>query len=388
MSATATCAAAPSISVKTTRDIGLDITRIIAFLSVVSVHFFHGSGFYTLPLTGINMHIMVTIRTLSMVCVPLFLLLTGYLTCNKHIELTLRGYLRYAVKLKNVLLTYLFSSIFIHLFCGFYSGAKMKFVDFLKELLGFSQYGWYVEMYIGLFLLSPLLVVFLDNLDRKSLTAVIVVLSVLTVAPSIFNVFTFAPFGSAFSGEPDKILPQWWMNLYPVTYWFIGAYMRKFIDIKKLNIFRLLMLIVIFVTVFSVFCVLKSGGEVFRWGAHCDWGSLQCTVLSVFVFLLINSHDYKKRGKLLTAALPLVSELTFGAYLVSYVYDLFFYTTTRKVDGNPEDYFLMYPIAVAIIATLSLCASFIIHVIVKIIEMLIDKMSTAIKARTAENVCM
>ncbi len=388
MSATAACTAAPSIGVKKTRDVGLDITRIVAFLSVVSVHFFHGSGFYTLPLTGINMYIITIIRTLSMVCVPLFLLLTGYLTCNKRVELTMHGYLHYAVKLRHVLLTYLFSSLFIHLLCATKNGVQMKFMDFLKDLLGFSQYGWYVEMYIGLFLLSPLFVVFLDNFDRKSLKVVIIVLSVLTIAPSVFNVFTFVPFGLAFSGEPNKILPQWWMNLYPVTYWFIGAYLRKYVDIKKFNTFRLLMLIVIFATVFSVFCVIKSGGEIFRWGAHCDWGSLQCTVLSVLVFLLINSHGYKKRGKQLTAALSLVSEVTFGAYLVSYVFDLFFYTATREPDGNSEDYFLMYPFAVAIIAVLSLCASLFIYAIVKLVEMLIDKVSIFVKARTAKKVSM
>ena len=34
------------------RDIGLDLTRIIAFMSVVAIHFFLNSGYYNEPVIG------------------------------------------------------------------------------------------------------------------------------------------------------------------------------------------------------------------------------------------------------------------------------------------------------------------------------------------------
>ena len=61
------------------RDLGLDYTRILAFLLVVTVHFFLHSGFYGNAMQGEKMYIMTAIRTLCMSCVPLFLLLTGFL---------------------------------------------------------------------------------------------------------------------------------------------------------------------------------------------------------------------------------------------------------------------------------------------------------------------
>ena len=228
-----------SAPVKAARDIGLDITRIFAFLCVVSVHFLIGSRFYDNPLTGEKMYVMTLIRTFSMVCVPLFLLLTGYLTCGRNVELTPRGYLKYTAKLRHVLLTYLFASLFVQLYCKVMTDVTMTFGTAMKNVLGFSQYGWYVEMYIGLFLLTPFLSLLLKNLDRRALTVFIAVLSVLTVAPSVFNVFNFFSSGNFISGGADKIIPQWWEKLYPVTYWFIGAYMRKYVEIKKLNTFRL-----------------------------------------------------------------------------------------------------------------------------------------------------
>ena len=61
------------------RDIGLDLTRIVAFVSVVSIHFFLNSGYYDAPVVGKRMYIMTLGRTFFGICVPLFMLLSGYL---------------------------------------------------------------------------------------------------------------------------------------------------------------------------------------------------------------------------------------------------------------------------------------------------------------------
>ena len=53
------------------RDIGLDISRIVAFMSVTCVHFFLNTGFYQQPVNGIKMYLMVLLRTMFMVCVPI-----------------------------------------------------------------------------------------------------------------------------------------------------------------------------------------------------------------------------------------------------------------------------------------------------------------------------
>ena len=52
------------------RDIGLDFTRIFAFFSVVSVHFFLNTDFYKRPINGVKMQMLVGARTFFMVCVP------------------------------------------------------------------------------------------------------------------------------------------------------------------------------------------------------------------------------------------------------------------------------------------------------------------------------
>lgn len=65
------------------RDITLDAIRVFAVFSVISVHYFLHSGFYNTPVMGTRMFIMITFRQFFMICVPLFMILTGYLMSQK-----------------------------------------------------------------------------------------------------------------------------------------------------------------------------------------------------------------------------------------------------------------------------------------------------------------
>ena len=62
------------------RDIGLDLTRIIAFIQVPCIHFLFKIKYYNQAIIGERMYLMTFIRVMFMTCVPLFLLLTGYLS--------------------------------------------------------------------------------------------------------------------------------------------------------------------------------------------------------------------------------------------------------------------------------------------------------------------
>ena len=65
------------------RNVNIDLVKCIAVFSVISVHFFANTGFYDKTISGSNMHIAVLFRTLFMICVPLFMIVTGYLMKNK-----------------------------------------------------------------------------------------------------------------------------------------------------------------------------------------------------------------------------------------------------------------------------------------------------------------
>ena len=70
---------------KRVRDPKLDIIRIFALICVVGVHFFLNCGFYDVPIVGKRMYVASVVRAFFITCVPLFLMLTGYLVNKKQL---------------------------------------------------------------------------------------------------------------------------------------------------------------------------------------------------------------------------------------------------------------------------------------------------------------
>ena len=87
------------------RDPAADILRCVAAFSVISVHFFMNSGFYSSPIDCPRMIVLLFMRSAFVVCVPLFLTLTGYLMTNKRL---VRSYYR---GIRNTLFTYVVSGL-------------------------------------------------------------------------------------------------------------------------------------------------------------------------------------------------------------------------------------------------------------------------------------
>ena len=224
----------------TQRDIGLDLTRILAFLAVPSVHFFLNSTYYDTAIVGPRMALMTVMRTAFMVCVPLYMLLSGYLSAGKHIPLTRPGLLGYYKKLLPIFLTYALSTGVILLYRALWLGEEQTIRSAVKNLLSFQQYSWYMNMYFGLLLLTPFLNALWQSLAtpaaRRALLAVLLVLTVLPGMVNIYNLHSAETLLHPWlSTSYDQLVPDWWQRLYPITYYFLGGYLRAHVDIKRLR---------------------------------------------------------------------------------------------------------------------------------------------------------
>ena len=135
------------------RDANLDLIRSVAIVFVLLLHFVMGSGWYGMPDLGFAGWTMELCRALFVSCVPLFLLLSGYLCAEKTLSA------RYYLGLVRIYVVYLLScalSLFVRI-------VVLKEDIGLRQAVGsiFShqanEYSWYVSMYTGLFLLIPFL---------------------------------------------------------------------------------------------------------------------------------------------------------------------------------------------------------------------------------------
>ncbi|MBD5130106.1 MAG: acyltransferase family protein, partial [Ruminococcaceae bacterium] len=341
------------------RSFALDLVRVAAAFSVISVHFFLNIGFYDQPMLGRKMFALCVIRTFFSCCVPLFLVLTGYLMCHKKLER------RFYSGLAPTLVSYVLAGSA----CVFYKAVFLR-VDYtashlLRTFLEFSasDYAWYVEMYIGLFLLIPFLNIIYSGLDsKKKKDALMLTLFFLTVLPTLTNNFNLADpawWSAPALGTAHRVLPQRWLSLYPVTYYFIGCYLREYG--LKLKTRTIVLLLALTTLGFGAFNYWQSFGAGFATGIYVDWGGFEPCVITVLLFSLLGRVRGEKLPLALRYGLWKASDLCLSVYLVSYIFDTAFYPRLNEAVPAVPDRLFWFPVMTVCVFACSLLLSLLLH---------------------------
>ena len=311
------------------RSSALDITRIVALFTVISVHFFLNNGFYSEPMFGKRMLVMTVMRSAFMICVPLFIMLTGYLMSRKTLS---RGYYHGIVKTLGI---YLLASLACAIYKIVNFGYKPTWMIWGLFDYTTANYAWYIEMYIGLFLLIPFLNLAYNNLpSRKSKLVLLVTLIGLTSLPSIVNIYNFTVEGwwktPYLSVEYRKFAPDWWTRIYPLTYYFLGAYLREFP--LKLKQWQKLLCWLGCIIAFGLFNYYRSQYGFFAWSQYNDWQGMPNLIMTFFAFSFLSSIKTERWPNPVKRVLMVVSDLCLGGYLVSYIFDNLYYPVLAEIE--------------------------------------------------------
>lgn len=300
------------------REFGPDLTRAAAVSFVLAVHFFLNTGFYDTPLAGAGMAVSATVRMALMPCVPMFLMLTGYLCSGKTWS---KGYYR---GILHTLATYLLACAACLLLRRFYLGEEISLPGAFRRILDFSAapYSWYIEMYIGLFLLIPFFNAgwhALSDMGKKALT---LTLAALASLPTVTNL-------------KYQLVPDWWTMLYPLMYYAIGAWLREHpVTVKR----RWLLLgwLGFSALAAALQFVIFSGG-VFAWSPSNYWSSLLVLVETVCVFCLLIGCRGEKAPGAVKWCVRRLARLSLPVYLLSYMTDQLIYGPLNAAFGTfPE----------------------------------------------------
>lgn len=322
------------------RDFGLDLARAAAGVLVLSVHFFLNNGFYQTPAAGKTMLLACMVRMLCMTCVPLFLVLTGY-TCI-HREWS-KGYYR---KLLPVALTYLGSCAVCLAFRVAVLHEAISPLGMARRVLDFSAapYAWYIEMYIGLFLLSPFFNAGWKALGDKAKGALVLTLVGMTALPGLVNHW-------------GQILPQWWVTVYPLTYYAIGAWLRE--HPLKGKSWQLLLAWAALAAAMGAVGYWNAKGGAYSWLPEDNWGSWSLTLQAALLFsALVKVKSAPKPLKWLTER---VAALSLGMYLVSYVADQVVYPKLIAAVPAAHQRLWWMPLTVLATVTLSCLMAQVVH---------------------------
>ena len=356
------------------RDVSLDIIRCAAFFLVATVHSFLNGGYYLEPVSGKAMYLLTAVCSNAMICVPLFILLSGYLMPQKKVEK------KYYFGIIKTLGIYVIAGALCLAYRIFVNASEFTRGELVLQFLGFSAapYAWYIEMYIGLFLLIPFLNLIYNGLKTKGQKQVLILTMFIVVnLPPIFN--TFDVFNPGFWADPTssmsfrQLMPDWWVGIYPVSYYFVGCYLREF-GIKLRMRYRVLLYALSFAAV-GIYNCYRFKGITFFSSSFNYYESLLVMIPAVLFFSILKDIRYPNFPAPLRRFIASCSELTLGAYLISYIFDDFFYKKLGAAVPVFRERVLYFPLAILAVFVCSLAASFVMN----LIYALVAKLCSAIK---------
>lgn len=317
---------------------GPDIIRCICCMFVVFEHFFLNCEYYNEPLVGRTMFIETFFRWFFLVCIPMYMMLTGYFKLGKKIEKS------HYMSILPILISYIVISIPKMVLYNHLYGTIYTLLYALKSLGNYSI-AWYMGLYIGLMLLAPFLNKLWSSLTGKKEQQILIVSLIFLCA--LYPVFNY-------------IAPSFFISLYPVMYYFIGAYIKT--NQPKVNKVLLAVMFISTVIVETVISFRGAMGGIFNWNListpDTGFGGLFILISSVCVFLLFYDVDIK--NKVICKILSTIGGVSFEVYLFAGAYDAVIYNYYKKTVTNAVD-FSRYFVATAVVSFVAAVISSLIY---------------------------
>lgn len=314
------------------RNYGVDLVRILAVILVLIVHFFLNTKYYDTPIVGSSMIVQSVIKNFALICVPLFILITGFL--NNKLEYN-KSFFK---SLLNILIVWFFYSIIEYFTISIMKGNldRLSIRNLIYYITSFKacNYSWYIEMYIGLYLISPIINNAYNSFNKKNKFYLLLVVIFITIIPSFAN--------KIFS----KIIyiPNWWYKLYPVTYYICGKYIAD----SKPNFKKKTLLILLILTQIFTYSYSRIAG--------IEYYSLTTFVSVIIIFLVFYNINIK--NNLLKNIIKYISNISLDIYLASSLLDRILYPifNQKMLDmGINQQHSILYaPIILITVFILSL----------------------------------
>lgn len=323
-------------TIKGSRSVGLDIVRTIACITVIASHYFLYTNFNKYPFEGASMFFQGMLNGIVSGS-DLYMILTGFLCCHKT---PCRKFYYSGIK---VVLSYVFFSILTIVVNIYIFHTGMSWSQGILGIFSFSTipYAWYIEMWIGLFILAPFLNMWYKAIPTKNLKiSLIVIIMAMTALPDFFNRYGM------------DIIPDYWEQIYPIGFYFCGSYIREY----RPRVNRLLLLcIIIGITMISPSVTIISGHPTFL---HIigDRNGIFMAINALSIFLLFYSVELKHgfwSNVFQSISLRSLDIFLCSAIMDVYLYPLFQRNFYENQSQFGQYYFVIVPLIFIICYTIA-----------------------------------
>lgn len=333
------------------RTVGLDVIRTLAIFLVIFGHFFVlNTDFTHLIVNNVSMFVQALLMNIAFTGVPLFLMLTGYLNANK------RWSKKYFKSLIRVLASYLFFAVITIAFRKYWMHQdEVSWYQWFMNIMNFTAvpYGWYIEMWIGLFLMTPFLNILWKALpDKRNKLGLIAVLIVMSAFPSFLNYHTL------------ELMPNWWENIFPVMFYYIGTYIREYM--LKIKSLWIIISVIIVASINPVINITLFHGQEYQWFTLSNH-SLTCTIIATLLF--VGLYRVNVHVGIIRTIFTRVSMVSLDMYLVCYIFDQLVYPYFKSLLGTDQaTLFIWSPAIVGSVFILSYMAAELKNILFRLIR--------------------
>ena len=310
------------IIMKKERLVGPDILRTLAIVLVMLTHLINYNSAYFLhtDLRTPTWTVTVFIRFTVILCVPIFLLLTGYFLSTRKPDR------KHFTSIISVMVSWFILSVITNIAeWHFFAPTAISIPRAILNIFSFSYgYTWYVEMYLCLFLVIPYINIALDNMSRRAQLTLTLIVGALTFLPAFGKSFIVT--GIWFNGFPEQF-----EGIYCVGYYLIGAYIAR----HKPKPSPVLCALVFLGTVGleTALSYYYSDPE-YAWWLFTQYSAVTHAIAATALFLLL--YRVEKLPRPIGAVVKEISVCSFEMYLISYFTDKVFYywgSMTVKIPG-------------------------------------------------------
>lgn len=296
---------------ETHRNIGVDVVRTMAIVFVLGVH---AIGFSpSVKIHGFGDFILIFLRRVFMTCVPLFMILSGYLNSQKTDSIKL-----YKKQLPRLIFTYLFWGSISLIFNVTYFQQQFG-IKSIVSLFNFTvqDRAWYMNMYFGMFLLMPFINACWHNITkREKLNLLIVLFLVSAVSKYIWNISNMIS-----SGENCIVfISQYLWNTIYIFYYLIGAYVAEYsVPFKKKTIFIFLQILLLLHTLYYF---VEGYGLFYHeiTAVRSFWYDNPFLAIEA-ICLFACFYNFKIENNIIRKIISTIAMVSFDMYLVSYIFD-------------------------------------------------------------------
>lgn len=278
----------------------INYMRCIICLGFIFLILLNYIGFYDSEIKGNLMIILMIIRSFALGTIPLLFMTYGYVLSEE--KLSFKYYFMIGRLVAYYLLLnggYLLGEFLI-------DNQSFNLLENIKSIFSYDNIPmmWIVDVFFGMFCLMPMFNTCWNNADsKKERFQFLLVFFILTIMPSIFNVY-------------GQIFPEHFISMYPIFFYFVGAWIKKYVDVTKIRREKKYVIFVIcgcaLVQNLSFMYNMKFNNEIYN-----DYGSWQSFFMGLGILFIVFS--IKGRKNIVSKIAKIISDNMFAIIFYSFL---------------------------------------------------------------------